>query len=71
MGALLSDGPRHTCRALLFDLTIVNLWVITDIKIAARQTGTHFTDEVRPEEKIISSLVPRFLLLSSLYVDVW
>ena len=68
-GALFSDDPQH--KALLLDLTIVNPCVSTDLEIAARQTRKHFTDAVRAGEKQISSIVPRYLLLSSRYVDVW
>ena len=39
-------SPRHKGKALLLDLTIVNLCVSSNLESAARKTGKHLTDRV-------------------------
>ena len=70
-GALFDNHPRLKNKALLLDITIINLCAVSNLRNAARHVGIPCRRS-RAEEKQVSGLAPRYLLPPfSRYVDLW
>ena len=70
-GALFDNHPRLKNKALLLDITIINLCTDSNLGNAARHVGKP-RRRSRAEETQVLGLVPRYLLPpSSRYVDLW
>lgn len=62
-GALLGNSPRYTNKGLLLGITIVNRFVSTDLKNAARQAEKHLTNAVKQNNKYWVSFPASYSLL--------